>query len=106
MGMKKTLRELESKTVVVISHDGFLRLLTKRKYGHADFRVFNFDDAGELAETVESEVNGGGRGTCPQGRFGWIESDFRWMPHPPPQDEITAELAATKAMENEGIALN
>lgn len=40
---KELLRDRPEATIVVVSHAGFLRRVTDRRFGNADFRVFSFD---------------------------------------------------------------
>lgn len=91
---RKWLKERKEKVVIVVSHDGFMRVgICGKKFGNADFRIFEFE--GEGVELVEWEMteSAGGRGTCPEGRFGWLPSDFKWMPGNR-KKELEAETAS------------
>ena len=79
---RQWLRERNEDVVVVVSHDGFMRVgICGRKFGNADFRIFKFEDGGDgLVEWEETEDKGGGLGTCPKGVFGWLPNDFKYMP--------------------------
>jgi broad specificity phosphatase PhoE len=88
---RKWLRARKEKVIAVVSHDGFMRVgISQRKYGNADYRIFDFEEEGDgndglkLVEWEETEKNGGGLGTCPKGTFGWLPNDFKYMPKPPP----------------------
>jgi len=94
---RKWLRERKEKVIAVVSHDGFMRVgVSHKKFGNADFRIFEFEEEGqgkhglELIEWGDTEDNGGGLGTCPKGTFGWLPNDFKYMPKPPPP-EIQAQ---------------
>lgn len=97
---RRWLKERKEEVIAVVGHDGFMRVgLSGKKFGNADFRIFEFEEGGDgLVEWESTEKNGGGLGTCPQGRFGWVPSDFKYMPHPPSEDVIRAELAATERL--------
>lgn len=90
---KKWLRERKEKVIAVVSHDGFMRVgISQKKFGNADYRIFEFgkeEDDGEeglkLVEWETTEKNGGGRGLSPKGTFGWLPHDFKYMPKPPPR---------------------
>ncbi|PMD31988.1 phosphoglycerate mutase-like protein [Hyaloscypha variabilis F] len=95
------LKERKEEVIAVVGHDGFLRVgLCGKKFGNADFRIFEFEEGegDQLVEWESTEKNGGVLGTCPKGSFGWVESDFKYMPHPPSEDVIRAELAETERM--------
>ncbi|KAH7350693.1 hypothetical protein BKA65DRAFT_525083 [Rhexocercosporidium sp. MPI-PUGE-AT-0058] len=76
------LHERKEKVIAVISHDGFMRVgICQRKFGNADYRVFDFEENGlGLVEWKSAEENGGGLGTSPKGHFGWLPNDFKYMP--------------------------
>jgi len=95
------LKKRKEEVIAVVGHDGFLRVgLCGKKFGNADFRIFEFEEGegDQLVEWESTEKNGGGLGTCPKGRFGWVESDFKYMPHLPSEDVIRTELAETERM--------
>jgi broad specificity phosphatase PhoE len=93
------LKERPEKVVAVVSHDGFLRVgICGKKFGNADFRIFEFDEGDGLVEWESTNSKGGGLGTCPKGRFGWLPSDFKYMPLPPSEQIIVAELAKTERL--------
>jgi broad specificity phosphatase PhoE len=98
---RKWLKERKEKVVAVVSHDGFMRVgISQRKYGNADYRIFEFEAEGDgrdglkLVEWEDSEKNGGGLGTCPKGMFGWLPNDFKYMPKPPPLSVQTQLLGS------------
>ena len=76
------LHERKEKVIAVISHDGFMRVgICQRKFGNADYRVFDFEENGlGLVEWKSTEEKGGGLGTSPKGHFGWLPNDFKYMP--------------------------
>ncbi|KAJ2903832.1 hypothetical protein MKZ38_009308 [Zalerion maritima] len=63
----KFLQRRNEKVVCVVSHSGFMRRLSRRKYGNADFRVFEFNEDNEFVERdIGKAKNGtGGRGLSP-----------------------------------------
>ncbi|KAH8648803.1 histidine phosphatase superfamily [Tricladium varicosporioides] len=82
---RKWLRNRPEKVIAVVGHAGFLRIgLCHRKFGNADYRVFEFKDNGEekyeLVESEVTELNGGGMGNSQKGVFGWELHDFKYMP--------------------------
>ncbi|KAH8764634.1 histidine phosphatase superfamily, partial [Hyaloscypha finlandica] len=80
---RKWLKARPEQAIAVVSHDGFLRVgICGRKFGNADFRVFEFEegDGLGLVEWESTEENGGGLGTCPKGQFRWLPNDFKYMP--------------------------
>ncbi|PQE05090.1 phosphoglycerate mutase protein [Rutstroemia sp. NJR-2017a BVV2] len=79
---RKWLHELKEKVIAVISHDGFMRVgICQRKFGNADYRVFDFEENGlGFVEWKSTEEKGGGLGTSPQGHFGWLLNDLKYMP--------------------------
>ena len=85
MVARKWLRERKEMVVAVVGHDGFMRLgICQRKFGNADFRIFEFEGKGlGLVEWELTEQAGGGLGTCPKGTFGWLPNDFKYMPKKP-----------------------
>ncbi len=92
---RRWLKERKEKVVVVVGHDGFMRVgICQRKFGNADFRIFEFEkgDGLELVEWESTEANGGGLGTCPKGVFGWLPNDFKYMPKKPSEQVIEAAL--------------
>ncbi|KAE9362972.1 phosphoglycerate mutase-like protein [Stipitochalara longipes BDJ] len=98
---RKWLKERKEEVIAVVGHDGFMRVgLCGKKFGNADFRIFEFEEGDrlELVEWESTEKNGGELGTCPKGKFGWLPNDFKYMPNPPSEDVIRAELAETERL--------
>jgi broad specificity phosphatase PhoE len=79
---RKWLKERKEKVVAVVSHDGFMRVgICQKKFGNADYRIFEFNEDGlGLMEWESTEQSGGGLRTCPPGHFGWLPNDFKYMP--------------------------
>jgi broad specificity phosphatase PhoE len=45
---RKWLRARKEKVIAVVSHDGFMRVgISQRKYGNADYRIFDFEEEGD-----------------------------------------------------------
>jgi broad specificity phosphatase PhoE len=86
--VRKWLKSRPERVIAVVSHGGFMRIgLCNRKFGNADWRVFEFEDSNDddikgpkLVEWQVTELKGGGLGTSPQGFFGWEVDDFKYMP--------------------------
>jgi hypothetical protein len=82
--VRKWLRDRPEKVIAVVGHAGFLRIgLCPKKFGNADYRIFEFGDGKgecELSEWESTEVQGGGRGMSEKGKFGWELHDFKYMP--------------------------
>ncbi|KAF4635066.1 hypothetical protein G7Y89_g3024 [Cudoniella acicularis] len=82
------LRNRPEKVIAVVGHAGFLRIgLCYRKFGNADYRIFEFEDeevdgakGPKLVEWESTEENGGGMGNSQKGFFGWELHDFKYMP--------------------------
>jgi broad specificity phosphatase PhoE len=80
---RKWLANRPEKVITVIGHAGFMRIgICHRKFGNADYRIFNFADGegDELVECESTERNGGGMGNSEKGVFGWELHDFKYMP--------------------------
>ncbi|KAH6663453.1 histidine phosphatase superfamily [Halenospora varia] len=82
---RKWLRNRPEKVIAVVGHAGFLRIgLCHRKFGNADYRIFEFKDDSEgkyeLVEWESTEMGGGGMGNSQKGVFGWELHDFKYMP--------------------------
>ena len=96
---RRWLKARPEKVIAVVGHDGFLRVgICGKKFGNADFRIFEFEsgeDGLELIEWKSTEENGGGLGTCPKGVVGWLPSDFKYMPSKPSEEVMQTELAKT-----------
>jgi broad specificity phosphatase PhoE len=97
------LRERKEKAIAVISHDGFMRVgICQRKFGNADYRVFNFEGNGlGLVEWKLTEEKGGGLGTSPKGHFGWLPNDSKYMPK---KAETTMETNCESSSSTTAIA--
>ncbi|RDW77669.1 hypothetical protein BP6252_05722 [Coleophoma cylindrospora] len=83
LAARRWLKARKEKVIAVVGHDGFMRVgICQKKFGNADFRIFEFagGDSLELIEWEETEKRGGGLGTCPKGSFGWLPNDFKYMP--------------------------
>ena len=103
---RKWLKSRPEKVIAVVGHDGFLRVgICGKKFGNADFRIFEFEAGGEaeggglgLVEWESTEKNGGGLGTCPSGVWGWLPNDFKYMPLKPTDVIVQTELAKTEKL--------
>ncbi len=87
------------KVIAVVGHDGFLRVgICGKKFRNADFRIFDFESGEDelgLLEWQSTEENGGGLGTCSKGVFGWLPSDFKYMPSKSSEEVMQIDLAKT-----------
>jgi broad specificity phosphatase PhoE len=89
---RKWLRARPEKTIIVVSHSGFLRVgVSHRMYDNADYRIFDFgegdeDVGGRLVEWEETESNGGGLGKSQKGIM--VPGD---LDYPPEEKEIIEE---------------
>jgi hypothetical protein len=100
------LKGRPEKVIAVVGHDGFLRVgICGKKFGNADFRTFEFEAGGEgegsglgLVEWESTEKNGDGLGTCPNGVWGWLPNDFKYMPLKPTDEVVQTELAKTEKL--------
>lgn len=85
---RKWLQNRPERVIAVVSHGGFMRIgLCNRKFGNADWRVFELEDiqsgdnkGSRLIEWETTEQKGGGLGLSERGSFGWEVHDFKYMP--------------------------
>ncbi len=76
------LRNRPENVIAVVSHSGFLGVgVSYRRYGNADFRIFDFADGdeeigGKLIEWELTEQKGGGLGKSPKGVYPMKPGDY------------------------------
>ena len=58
------LQHRPEKVILVVSHSGFMRRLSGRRFGNADFRIFEFTKDNQFRERPGAQLTGG-RGLSP-----------------------------------------
>lgn len=75
---RRWLKSRPEKVIVVVGHSAFFRLgISPTRFGNADYRVFGFEEHGDMfVQWPLTEDNGGGMGRSPKGQDQAKPSDF------------------------------